>query len=544
MTKTIFIRSVLSFAAIVILAAGLYPAQTSRAQTPKELRFAIQGDPHSFDPLHIEDNNSEIISYLTAGVLVRVNRVTDQLQPELAESWSFSDGGRNLTFHLRSGLHFSDGSPLTSAAVASTLKRALDNANPSPAGDTIRAAEGSPEIRVSSPLEITLRYKSAKPGLDRLFDSIGIAGPSAAQEHSASSGPFFVSEYRRGDYVRLQRNPHYWKRDTSGRQLPLLDSIRVDIQHNRDIEFARFLRGELQVINRLDPDNFVRLRKERPAEARNLGASLDSEFLWFNQAPVKSLPEWKRKWFASASFRHAVSRAIHRDDLVRIVYGGNAHIAAGPISTANRFWFNKDLKPLTSDPAAALRLLTADGFSLRGGVLRDSAGHPVEFSLITNSENRARQRMAQLIQSDLGKIGIRVIFVPLEMGSLLERIGKSLDYDAAILGFANVDPDPLEEKNVWLSSGAQHAWWPSQKSPATAWEARIDQLELKQATEGSHDARKKAIDEVQRIAVDEEPIVYLVNPDYLCAIAPSVEGIQATVAPPQIFWNVEWLRRL
>ena len=56
-----------------------------------------------------------------------------------------------------------------------------------------------------------------------------------------------------------------------------------------------------------------------------------------------------------------------------------------------------------------------------------------------------------------------------------------LDYEAALLGFANVELDPLEEKNIWLSSGAQHPWWPSQKTPATPWEARIDELELKQA---------------------------------------------------------------
>ncbi len=58
---------------------------------------------------------------------------------------------------------------------------------------------------------------------------------------------------------------------------------------------------------------------------------------------------------------------------------------------------------------------------------------------------------------------------------------------------------PIEETNVWLSSGPQHQWWPNQKTPATPWEARIDQLELKQSSDGSRDSRKKAIDEVQKI---------------------------------------------
>ena len=96
--------------------------------------------------------------------------------------------------------------------------------------------------------------------------------------------------------------------------------------------------------------------------------------------------------------------------------------------------------------------------------------------------------------------------------------------------------------NVWLSSGAQHAWWPSEKSPATPWEAQIDRLELMQASEPSRNLRKKAFDEVQRIAVDQEPIVYLVNPDYLAAISPALHGIKPVAVPPQILWNIEWLR--
>jgi peptide/nickel transport system substrate-binding protein len=96
--------------------------------------------------------------------------------------------------------------------------------------------------------------------------------------------------------------------------------------------------------------------------------------------------------------------------------------------------------------------------------------------------------------------------------------------------------------NVWLSSGAQHAWLPSEKSPATPWEAQIDKFELLQASEPSRSLRKKAFDQVQRIAVEQEPIVYLVNPDRLAAISPLLHGIQPVAAPPQILWNIEWLR--
>ena len=166
----------------------------------------------------------------------------------------------------------------------------------------------------------------------------------------------------------------------------------------------------------------------------------------------------------------------------------------------------------------------------------------MEFSVITNAGNRARERMAALVQSDWAKIGVKVNIVTLDFGSLIERIVKSMDYEACLLGFNNVDVDPAEQMNVWLSSGAQHAWWPREKTPATDWEARIDALLMQQASSGSAAARRKAIDEVQRIAMEQEPILYLVNPDYLYAISPALKGVAASAAPPHIWWNIEWLR--
>jgi peptide/nickel transport system substrate-binding protein len=525
-----------------ICGAGVFAcALLGAAGGPRELRFCLSGDPKTFDALQVSDGPSEVIRYLTGGVLVRINRVTDKLQPELAESWKLGDGGRSITFHLRAGLRFSGGAPLTADDVARTLNTALDPKRASPAGDTFRSEGGDPEVKIDSPLDITIRYPQPKPGIDRLFDTLSIV-PTGAARLPASAGPFFVSEYKPGDYVRLARNPDYWKRDASGRQMPYLDSIRIDIQPNRDIELARFLRGEIHLIGKIQPESFDRVSSERPAAARNLGASLDSEFMWFNQSDSAAVPEWKKKWFASAVFRHAISASIHRDDIARIVFRGHAHPAAGPFSPSNRFWFNSSLKALPFDSQSALRGLAAGGFVLKAGILRDGEGHPVEFSLITNSGNRPREAMAAVIQDDLRRIGIQVNIVTIDFSSLIERIAKTSQYEACLLGFTNVEIDPLEQMNIWLSSGPQHQWRPLQKTPATPWEARIDKLELEQASESSRELRKKAFDEVQRIAVQQEPFIYLVNPDYLAAISPSLHGVQPVTAPPQILWNIESLK--
>jgi peptide/nickel transport system substrate-binding protein len=502
----------------------------------QELRFCISGEPRTFDALHVSDQRSEMIRYITGGVLVRINRTTDKIEPALAESWKVTDGGRTISFRLRSGLQFSDGSPLTAADVARTVQTALDPKQASPAGDTFRSSKGDPEVKVISPLDIVISYPQPRPGLDRIFDQLSII-PANAGKLPASAGPFYVAEYKPGQFVRLARNPHYWKHGQ-----PYLDSVRIDIQPNREIEVTRFLRGETHLINKVDPETFERVSKEKPGMVRDLGASFDPEFLWFNQAPSAAIPDYKKKWFGSAAFRHAISESIHREDIARIVFRSYAHPAAGPFSPSNRFWFNASLKPLSFDAQAAMHNFTAEGFALRDGVLRDKDGHPVEFSIITNSGNRTREAMAAVIQDDLRKIGVQVNIVALEFSSLLERTTKTMNYEAALLGYSNVDADPIEQMNVWLSSGPDHAWSPIEKTPATPWEARIDNLELQQASEASRQLRKKAFDEVQRIAVEQEPIIYLVNPDYLAAVSPSLRGVQPMIAPPQILWNIESLR--
>ncbi|HET9305722.1 MAG TPA: ABC transporter substrate-binding protein, partial [Candidatus Sulfotelmatobacter sp.] len=83
----------------------------SSAVAQGELRFCLRAEPKTFDPLKVEDDASVAVRYLTGGVLVRMNRQTQALEPELAQSWKVSKDGRQITFKLRSGISFSDGTP-------------------------------------------------------------------------------------------------------------------------------------------------------------------------------------------------------------------------------------------------------------------------------------------------------------------------------------------------------------------------------------------------------------------------------------------------
>jgi peptide/nickel transport system substrate-binding protein len=173
--------------------------------------------------------------------------------------------------------------------------------------------------------------------------------------------------------------------------------------------------------------------------------------MWFNQVANAPIPAYKRNWFRSMNFRRALSAAINREDLSRVVFNGHAQSGVGPVSPANKFWFNNRLKAESYRPEAALQRLQADGFKLQNGDLRDKDGNVVEFSIVTNAGNKYRERMAVAIQ-EINKIGVKVNVVTLDFPSLIERITQKFNYEAAILSFQNVDLDPNGQMNIWLIS--------------------------------------------------------------------------------------------
>ena len=529
------------FASLVLFTLITFGSSQALAQSGGELHFCLRSEPKTFNPLLAADDSSETIRYLTGGVLARVNRLTQDLEPELATAWKVTNGGKTITFQLRDGLRFSDGTPFSADDVAYTMQQLMDPALHSPTGDAFRSSEGKVAAEVLPKNRVRITFPAPIAGLDRLFDQVAIMSAKSPQKEMAVLGPYYVGENKAGSYLILKRNPNYWEKDPAGRPLPYIESVRLDIQQNRDIELLRLTRGEIHFINSLDAEYFDKVVSQDPSMAHDAGASLDSEEMWFNQVANSPLPAYKKAWFSSTNFRRAISEAINREDIARIVFRGHARPAIGPVSPANKFWFNAKLQAHPFDQKSALQRLAQDGFRFQDGVLRDRDGHAVEFSVITNAGNKYRERMATLIQQDLSGIGIKLNVVTLDFPSLIERIAHSFDYEACLLGLVNDELDPNAQMTVWLSSADSHQWNPSQKTPATAWEAEIDKLMRAQASTLDPKKRKEDFDKVQEIAWQQEPFIYLVNKNALSAVSPAVHNAHPVVLRPQVYWNIDQL---
>ena len=163
----------------------------------------------------------------------------------------------------------------------------------------------------------------------------------------AGLGPYRLKEYVAGQRLVLERNPYYWKADSARRRLPYIDELVFLFAGNEDAQVIRFQSGESDVLSRASADNFAVLSRDQAAkqyQLKDLGPSLEYNFLFFNQNDLsgKNLPQVaaKQRWFGDLGFRRAVSRAIDREGIVRLVYRGRAVPLWGNVSPGNRLWVN------------------------------------------------------------------------------------------------------------------------------------------------------------------------------------------------------------
>jgi len=498
--------------------------------------------------------------------LVHINRATQLTEPALAKSWKISPDGLEYTLILRKGLRFSDGQPFDADDVLFTFQVCLDEKVHATQRDLLIVGGKPIAVRKVDAHTVVFRLEKTYGVGERLFDGLAILprhllekpyqegrlgqiGTLATVANQwAGLGPFRLKEYVAGQRLVLERNPYFWKTDTQGKRLPYLDELVFLFVPNADAQVLKFQSGESDVISQLGAENFSVLSRQGSYTMVDAGPGLEYNFLFFNlnDAGEKTSSETQRKqkWFREVKFRQAVSAAVDREALVRLVYQGRGVPLWGLVAPGNRRWANERLSHSPRSLERARALLKEAGFSSSNApdgesLLQDSDGKPVEFSILTSSSNTDRAKMAALIQDDLKQLGMRVQVVPLEFRSLLDRVTQTKEYDACVMGIASYDADPNSDINVWLSSGGTHLWNPSQTHPATSWEAEIDRLIEEQMSARTFAQRKNFYDRAQEILAEYQPMIFLASPDILAGAKNSVGNFHPAVLEPYVLWNVE-----
>jgi peptide/nickel transport system substrate-binding protein len=528
---------------------------------------ALRAEPKTLNPvLAVDAPSRDVIRGLTAD-LIHINRATQRTEPALAKSWSVSRDGRQYTVRLRQGLRFSDGSPFSADDVVFSFQVYLDQNIHSPQRDLLIV--GGKPLTVRKLNDYAVRFELAQPyaAAERIFDSLAMlpkhrlenayrAG-NFSQEWNltmspskfASMGPFRLKGYVPGQEIELERNPYYWKEDRKGNRLPYLDQVVFQFVPSEDAQVIRFESRESDILTRLSAENFSVLQKQeksRGYQLYDLGPGLEYNFLFFNlnDISLKDLGEIAKKqaWFRDVRFRRAVSAAIDREGIVRLVFKGRATPLWGNVTPGNRLWVDEKLPHPPQSVDHARELLREAGFSWNhDGALVDAHGDAVEFSILVSSSNAERIQIATIIQEDLSHLGMHVHLVSLEFRSVVDRLLKTHDFEACIMGLTSGDADPNPEMNVWLSGGATHLWHTGETQPATPWEAEIDRLMQQQLVTLDYARRKDLYDRVQEIVSEQVPVICLVSPNILVAAMDRVGNFQPAILDPYALWNVDQL---
>ncbi len=521
------------------------------------LVVALREEPKSLHPLRAQDDAARTVLAALHADLVHIHRDTRRAEAALAREWKVSPDGRRFTVRLRGNLRFSDGLPLTADDVVASFRAVLDERSAAPQRGLL--VLGGRPITVDKLDPLTVQFDLPLPyaAAARLFDGFAILPAARLSQAPAEGGltgnlpglgPFRLKEYRPGERLVLERNPFYWKRDRAGQRLPYLDEVIFLFVSSEEAELLRLRSGEIDLVGRLSAASFQALARGSSGSLKliDLGPSLETHFLFFNLnalPPATQQPAKAQRWFRDVRFRRAISAAVDRQALARLVFHGRATPLLAPVAAGNTDWTRRTAGPAPSPSlASAAKLLAEAGFSrAQDGALLDREGARVEFTVITNAGNRSREQMAAILLEDLRQLGIAARLAPLEFRSLLDRLFTTYDYEACLLGVVSGDADPNPEIAIWTSDGGSQFWALSEAGPPEPWQQEIDRLMAGQLSELDREQRRRQFYRVQDLLAEYLPVIPLVSPHVLVAARADLGNFRPGTIPPYALWNLDEL---
>lgn len=499
--------------------------------------------PKTFNPCNTKDATSSAMTGLMYDGLVTTNPVTGEVVPQLAKSFDIQ--GNDYIIHLRRGVKWTDGNPITADDVMYTYKEIVFKGLGNTSAMDAMTVEGKlPEIvklddytvkfttpKPFAPFLRQLSYQIVpkhyfKPISDKGEDAFNsFLNPNTNPKTIISSGPFKLKEYVAAQRVVFERNPYYYKINRDNKILPYLNKVVYLIVGDTNNEILKFEAKEIDVLS-LRGDNVARYKeKENTADYRvyNLGPDTGTLFIVINLNNRKDkngkfyVNPRKQRWFRSQDFRKAIDWAIDRKSMIQNIAFG----VAEPLFTAeslNSIYLNKNIKGHSKDQTKAVEILERAGFNQQNGILYDSDGHRVEFDLYTNAGNLEREALGVMVKQDLEDIGMKVNFKPIEFNSLVNKLTGTYDWDMAIMGLTGSPLEPHDGKNVWSSNGSLHMFNMGADGDIFTWEKELDNIFEQGALKLNFAERKPIYDRYQEIIYEENPIIYLYSPTRITAI--------------------------
>lgn len=539
-------------------------------------RFVISqtSSPRTFNAIMASETSTADVTERLFTTLTEFNNATQKDGPLLAKSWEMSPDGLTWTWHLRRGAAFSDGHPITADDVLFSFEVAGDDSLHPIVRDLLEVDGRKFEVtkrdsytvvtRIGAPYALMIPAVGSvrimpRHVLEPAFRKGAFASVYAVStppDSLVTSGPFRLKQHLPGEKTVLARNPYWFGVDSKGQRLPYLEELVYLIVPDQDAADLRFRAGETDGVDNVKPENYHWYEENQRAGGftlHDLGPALITNFFWFNLNRVRDarpgetagaprVDAVKYAWFANPVFRRAVSMAVDRTPIIHSVYFGEAVKNFCSATAGNKRWHIPDLPRYDYNPEEAKRLLASLGWKDRDGdgVLEDLGGHPIRFTLKTNSSSKVRVAMCNFIRDDLARVGIQCDPTPVEFNTLVTNLRVDFQYDAIVLGLqGSVPPDPGMGQNVYRSSGSLHYWNVRQPQPETPEEAEIDRLLSLNVSTNDMSARKDSWKRIQTLMNEQCWFIWLPTQIQKMPVRNSFGNIQPTALPHRLLWNID-----
>ncbi|MBR6098294.1 ABC transporter substrate-binding protein [bacterium] len=523
------------------------------------IESTIGEGPKTFNPFNSKDNTSSIMSDIMYDGLLGTHPVTGQPIPKLAKD--FSINGNDYIIHLRKGIKWSDGKPITADDVVFTWQNIIfDGFGNTSTRDSMYIDGELPTVKKID--DYTVKFTTPKPfapfirnlgtpiAPKHVFEPAvkkgkeyfdGFFSTNTPPEKFVTSGAFRLKEYVPAQRVVYERNPNYYVINKESKKLPYLDKLVYLIVGDVNNQVLKFEGGELDDISLqgANVSRFKEMEKHSDFTVYNLGPSTGTMFVTMNLNNRKDdkgnfyVNPIKQRWFADKNFRKAIDYSIDRKNIVFNIANG----LGSPLFTAeslNSIYLNTDLKPYDRDVNKAEQLLKESGFYKdKKGKLFDKYGNPVEFDLYTNAGNTEREAIGVMVKQDLEDMGMKVNFKPIEFNTLVNKLVNTYDWDMVIMGLTGSPIEPNGGKNVWMSQGTLHMFNQRPagytKDDRFEWEKEMDKLYDAGALATDFETRKKYYDKYQEIAYEEKPFIYIYSPLIIEALRNKFKNVYPTM---------------
>ena len=374
--------------------------------------------------------------------------------PLVARNWEISPDGLTMTFHLKEGITFSDGTPLTAEDVVFTFDWMRN-----PDVDAARARSGLDKLdTVTAPDPMTVVFKFTETYFQNFDVAAGTSimskkfygGYTPAQFNDSvgllfGCGPYMLESptgWTPGNGVTLVRNPRYWG------EPPAFDRIIFREIEEEGASMVVFGNGQMDVVP-CSPEMFEKLGENPRIKEMARPFVYDTpyggySYIGWNQERTKNGVKTPTR-FADARVRRAMTMLIDRERIAREIYKGYASVANGPFSPQGP-QSDPDVKAWPYDPEAALKLLAEAGYEDRDGdgVLEDREGRPFTFTLTYSTNRETTEKIVRFLKDSFSRGKIVMNVEPLQWSVLVNKLNQG-DYEAITLGWSSsIESDPYQ----------------------------------------------------------------------------------------------------